>query len=81
MHFERFIYPVIKLIDMSVVQETIGQFLCAMTRRHIISDSEEDRLYDSESGEIDATCSRCGLPVHLKIESKHKDVYSLSRIK
>jgi hypothetical protein len=65
---------------MSIVQETIGQFVCAMRgSRHEISSEEEDSLYKSESGEIDPVCSRCGVSINVKIDSRHPELYIITR--
>lgn len=65
---------------MSIVQETIGQFVCAMRRsHHEISSDQEDSLYKSDNGEIDTTCSRCGVSVNVKIEQNHPELYIITR--
>ena len=57
---------------MSIVQETVGHFVCAVRgSRHEVSSDQEDSLYKSDNGEIDTTCSRCGVSINLKIEPKH----------
>jgi hypothetical protein len=65
---------------MSIVQETLGQFVCAMRgSRHEISSDQENSLYEAESGEIDTTCSRCGISINAKIDPKHPELYIITR--
>jgi hypothetical protein len=66
---------------MSIVQEALGQFVCAMRGNHVISDVDEDKLYKSENNEINTTCSRCGISINVKVEPRHPEVYTISRIR
>jgi hypothetical protein len=66
---------------MSIVQETVGQFYCAMRGSHEISDEEEDRLYKSDDNELNTRCYRCGVSINVKIEPKHPELYSITRIR
>lgn len=66
---------------LTIKENTIGQFICAMIGKHTISDMEEDKLYKSDSGEIDTFCDRCGIRLTAKIDAKHEDLYTLSRVK
>lgn len=66
---------------MSIVQETVGQFICAMRGSHEISNTDEDALYTSDNNEINTKCSRCGISINVKIEPKHPELYSITRIR
>ena len=65
---------------MSIVQETVGQFVCAMRgSRHEISSDQENSLYETELSEIETTCSRCGISINVKIDTKHPEFYIITR--
>jgi hypothetical protein len=62
---------------MSKLQSTVGQFACAMRGGHRVSKVDEDRLYRSENEQLDTLCSMCGFPIHLEIDPKRKEIYSI----
>jgi hypothetical protein len=62
---------------MSLLQSTFGQFACAMKGGHKVSNSDEERLYSSETEQLDTVCSRCDIPIHLKIDATRKEIYSI----
>jgi hypothetical protein len=48
-------------------------FLCSLRGEHTISEEDEDNLHDARSGEFEARCERCGMPLKLKVDDKHPD--------
>lgn len=72
------------MIDMSTLvslrQNTIGQFTCAMLGHHSLSEQDEDILYKNDNGEIQTICNRCGIRLIAQIDRKYPNVYTLTRI-
>lgn len=65
-------------INMSILQDTLGQFRCAMIGGHKVSDEDVERLYTSKEGQCDTECSRCGIRLNLSIDCDHRDIYSVT---
>lgn len=65
----------------SLRQNTIGQFTCAMRGHHSISEQDEDQLYNNNNERIQTRCNSCGIRVIAQIDPKHQNVYILSRFK
>lgn len=63
---------------MSILQETWGQFRCAMIGGHKISDEDEDKLYDSRDGVWNTECVRCGIKLNLRIDQNSREIYSMT---
>ncbi len=53
----------------------MGAFVCSLRGGHTISEETEDELYNTDSGELETRCTRCGIPLKLKIDNKRPDTY------
>ena len=56
-----------------------GQFKCMLlTSRHDVCKEDQEKLFSSVSGELDTSCKRCNVPVHVKANPEKKGEYLVS---
>jgi hypothetical protein len=63
---------------MSIIHSISGQFQCALIGGHTLSEEEENRLFESKECQIDSTCSRCGVPIHVEICKDRDSAYTIT---
>jgi len=63
---------------MSILQETLGQFRCAMIGGHKVSNGDVDKLYASKDRQSITECARCGIRLSLSVSRDRKDIYSIT---
>ncbi len=57
-----------------------GHFVCSiLTSKHEVCEQDQEKLYNSTSGELDTICKRCSTPIHAKINAKNLEEYFVTK--
>jgi hypothetical protein len=62
---------------MTLLQSVLFQVGCALTGSHKVSKKDEERLFESQTGELTTKCTRCNVSIQLTICVDTENTYKV----